>query len=74
MLDFLNAMVMLSNFVLIPAIAYGAQLALGLIVQADHGKGGELEAERRLVEKHGVAGDETRLLEGTHAPEARRRG
>jgi branched-chain amino acid transport system permease protein len=31
MLDFLNAMVMLSNFVLIPAIAYGAQLALGAL-------------------------------------------
>ena len=31
MLDLLNALVMLSNFVLIPALAYGAQLALGAL-------------------------------------------
>ena len=31
MVDFLNAFVLLSNFVLIPAIAYGAQLALGAL-------------------------------------------
>jgi len=31
MIDFLNALVALSNFVLIPAIAYGSQLALGAL-------------------------------------------
>jgi branched-chain amino acid transport system permease protein len=31
MIDFLNAIVALSNFVLIPAIAYGSQLALGAL-------------------------------------------
>ena len=31
MVDFLNALVALSNFVLIPAIAYGSQLALGAL-------------------------------------------
>ena len=31
MIDFLNAFVALSNFVLIPAISYGAQLALGAL-------------------------------------------
>lgn len=31
MVDFLNAFVVLSNFVLIPAIAYGSQLALGAL-------------------------------------------
>ena len=31
MVDFLNAIVALSNFVLIPAIAYGSQLALGAL-------------------------------------------
>lgn len=31
MIDFLNAFVALSNFVLIPAIAYGSQLALGAL-------------------------------------------
>ena len=31
MMDFLNAIVALSNFVLIPAIAYGSQLALGAL-------------------------------------------
>ncbi len=30
-MDFLNAIVALSNFVLIPAIAYGSQLALGAL-------------------------------------------
>jgi len=30
-MDFLNAIVTLSNFVLIPAIAYGSQLALGAL-------------------------------------------
>ena len=30
-MDFLNALVALSNFVLIPAIAYGSQLALGAL-------------------------------------------
>lgn len=31
MIDFLNAIVALSNFVLVPAIAYGSQLALGAL-------------------------------------------
>ena len=31
MIDFLNAFVALSNFVLIPAISYGAQLAIGAL-------------------------------------------
>jgi branched-chain amino acid transport system permease protein len=31
MTDFLNALVLLSNFVLIPALSYGAQLALGAL-------------------------------------------
>ena len=31
MVDFLNALVVLSNFVLIPALAYGSQLALGAL-------------------------------------------
>jgi len=31
MIDFLNAMVVLANFVIIPAVAYGAQLALGAL-------------------------------------------
>lgn len=31
MIDFLNAVVALSNFVLVPAIAYGSQLALGAL-------------------------------------------
>lgn len=31
MIDFLNALVALSNFVIIPAIAYGSQLALGAL-------------------------------------------
>ena len=31
MIDFLNGLVALSNFVLIPAIAYGSQLALGAL-------------------------------------------
>ncbi len=31
MMDFLNAIVALSNFVLVPAIAYGSQLALGAL-------------------------------------------
>ena len=30
-MDFLNALVVLANFVLIPATAYGAQLALGAL-------------------------------------------
>ena len=30
-MDFLNALVLLSNFVIIPAIAYGSQLALGAL-------------------------------------------
>jgi len=30
-MDFLNALVALSNYVLIPAIAYGSQLALGAL-------------------------------------------
>ena len=30
-MDFLNAIVALSNFVIIPAIAYGSQLALGAL-------------------------------------------
>jgi branched-chain amino acid transport system permease protein len=30
-MDFLNAIVALSNFVLIPALAYGSQLALGAL-------------------------------------------
>ncbi len=30
-MDFLNALVALSNFVLVPAIAYGSQLALGAL-------------------------------------------
>ncbi|MDA9224884.1 branched-chain amino acid ABC transporter permease, partial [Tateyamaria sp.] len=30
-MDLLNALVALSNFVLIPAIAYGSQLALGAL-------------------------------------------
>ncbi|OZO45550.1 branched-chain amino acid ABC transporter permease, partial [Pseudomonas fluorescens] len=30
-MDFLNAIVALSNFVLIPAIAYGSQLAIGAL-------------------------------------------
>jgi branched-chain amino acid transport system permease protein len=31
MIDFLNALVVLANFVLVPAIAYGSQLALGAL-------------------------------------------
>ncbi len=31
MIDFLNAIVALSNFVIVPAIAYGSQLALGAL-------------------------------------------
>ncbi len=31
MIDFLNALVLFSNFVLVPAIAYGSQLALGAL-------------------------------------------
>jgi len=31
MADILNALVLLSNFVLIPALSYGAQLALGAL-------------------------------------------
>jgi len=31
MIDYLNAIVLFSNFVLIPAAAYGAQLALGAL-------------------------------------------
>ena len=31
MTDFLNAVVLLTNFVLIPAAAYGSQLALGAL-------------------------------------------
>jgi len=31
MIDFLNALVALSNFVIVPAIAYGSQLALGAL-------------------------------------------
>jgi len=30
-MDFLNAIVALSNFVLVPAVAYGSQLALGAL-------------------------------------------
>ena len=30
-MDFLNAIVALSNFVIVPAIAYGSQLALGAL-------------------------------------------
>jgi len=30
-MDFLNAIVALANFVLVPGIAYGAQLALGAL-------------------------------------------
>ncbi|MDD9979083.1 MAG: branched-chain amino acid ABC transporter permease, partial [Boseongicola sp.] len=30
-MDYLNAIVALSNFVLVPAIAYGSQLALGAL-------------------------------------------
>ena len=30
-MDFLNALVLLGNFVLIPAISYGSQLALGAL-------------------------------------------
>ena len=31
MLDFLNAFALLSNFVIVPAISYGSQLALGAL-------------------------------------------
>ena len=31
MVDFLNALVALTNYVLIPAISYGSQLALGAL-------------------------------------------
>ena len=31
MTDFLNAIVLLANFVIVPGIAYGAQLALGAL-------------------------------------------
>ena len=31
MIDLLNALVVLSNYVLIPALAYGSQLALGAL-------------------------------------------
>ena len=31
MIDFANAIILLSNFVLIPAVTYGAQLALGAL-------------------------------------------
>ena len=30
-MDFLNAFIVLANFVLVPAIAYGSQLALGAL-------------------------------------------
>ena len=30
-MDFVNALVMLSNFVIVPALSYGSQLALGAI-------------------------------------------
>ncbi|MFT6649967.1 MAG: branched-chain amino acid transport system permease protein, partial [Pseudophaeobacter arcticus] len=30
-MDFLNALVALTNFVMIPAVAYGSQLALGAL-------------------------------------------
>ena len=29
--DFLNSLILLSNFVLIPAVTYGSQLALGAL-------------------------------------------
>ncbi len=51
----------------------GAQLVLGLVMQPDHGEGGELEAQRRLVEQHRVAGDQPGLLQRPHAAQARRR-
>ena len=30
-MDFVNAIVLLSNFVIVPALSYGSQLALGAI-------------------------------------------
>ena len=41
--------------------------------RADHGKGGDVEVERLLVDQRPVALDDARLLERAHAAEARRR-
>jgi branched-chain amino acid transport system permease protein len=30
-MDFLNAIILISNFIIVPAITYGSQLALGAI-------------------------------------------
>ncbi len=50
-----------------------AQLRLRLVVEPHHGKCRELEAERRLVEQHRIAGDQTGFLQRAHAAQARRR-